>query len=219
LRIDFPLRHLFTAAVGRYLMVVSVGGVFARAVAGAATWNGAVAQSLSPASVLEASPAVQAAGSFVTVMIAGGVVLYWSERFVDRSVDAIVDRPSIAVLYGLVAYFIVLAVGLYAVSQSARLPVGGATVARVGAVALTGVLIVLTGAGFLVVGTLLLEVTGRRDPAFGLLLGAVLSALGWLALPPIGGAAVCVLVGAFGIGGAARIWFQSEYAVKESSAG
>ena len=166
------------------------------------------ARPVDPAVLLEASGALLAAASFVLVLLLGGGLLYRYGEFVDRSVDASMDRPYVAVLYGVMAFGLVVFVGGYAVSQLARVGLGGTgLVVVVGAAGLVG--LVLAALGFLVLGILITDVRGRREPRHGLVLGAALSAVGWLLLPFVGGALVWLLLAAFGVGGPTRRWFHT----------
>jgi hypothetical protein len=167
-----------------------------------------VAQSIGPSIIAETSVVVRSAIAVFVVLVFGGIVLRRREAFVRHAIDELVARPAVAVLYGLVAYVVILVVGAYVISQVGRLPGAGATVAGAAAVVLGTAVVLLTGVGFVVVGTVLVEVRGRRDLEAGLLVGATLSGLAWAVLPPVGAAVVWILVGAFGIGGAARDWFR-----------
>ncbi len=191
-------------------MSSALGRLLVEAVAAAGS---VPAAAVDPSAVVDAPAPVRAGGVFVLVLALGGVLLAGRRGFVDRSVDALVDRPRIAVFYGVAAYLIVLVVGLYPLSQVGQLPAGGAVAGRIVAVLLVLALGLLTGAGFLAVGTVLTEVWGPRRPRHGLVVGAALSALAPLALPGLLGLGAAVVVAAFGIGGAARVWFHSEYAV------
>lgn len=170
--------------------------------------GGAAAQPVDPAAIAAASGTVRAAASFALVLLFGAVLLHRYGGFVDRSVDASMDRPYVAVLYGVMAFGLVAFVGGYAVSQLARVGVGG-TVVLVGAGAAGLVALVLGALGFLVVGTLITDVRGGRRPWQGLVLGAALSAVGWLLLPLVGGVLAWLLLAAFGIGGPTRLWFHT----------
>ncbi|MDS0261167.1 hypothetical protein NDI56_17340 [Haloarcula sp. S1CR25-12] len=161
---------------------------------------------------------LQAIGSFLLVVLFGGVILRRSEARVLRSLEALRERPYSAVPYGLVAYAVALAVGLYGFSQLGRVGVAGTFLGLLVALLLGGVFVSLTAFGFLVVGTLATDVHGRREPTYGLVVGAALSAIGWLLLPPAGGLAVWVLVAAFGLGGAVRLWVHAERTVETERA-
>jgi|AntRauTorcE11898_2_1112593.scaffolds.fasta_scaffold00156_20 hypothetical protein len=161
---------------------------------------------------------LQAIGSFLLVVLFGGVILRQSEARVHRSLEAIHERPYSAVPYGLVAYAIALAVGMYGFSQLGRVGVAGTFLGRLVALLLAGVVVSLTAFGFLVVGTFATDVQGQRRPTYGLVLGAALSAIGWLVLPTAGGLAVWVLVAAFGLGGAVRPWVHAERTVETERA-
>jgi hypothetical protein len=161
---------------------------------------------------------LQALVSFLLVGLFGAIVLRRSEGFLDRSIDALHERPYSAVPYGLVAYALALAVGLYGFSQLGRVGVAGTVLGVLVALLLSGVIVSLTAFGFLVVGTLLTDIQGQRRPTYGLVIGAALSAVGWLALPMTGGLLVWVVVAAFGLGGAVRRWFHAERTVETERA-
>lgn len=190
-------------------MIAGVGRRLVALAAPAARPGPATAAAIDPSVVVDAPAPVRAAGSFAAVLLLGGVLLYRYAGFVDRSVDAAMERPRVAVLYGLMAFGLVAFTGGYAVSQLARVGVGGSTVPLVGATAAGVVALVLAALGFLVVGTLVTDVRGGRRPGYGLLIGAALSAVGWLLLPPVAGLVVWVLLAAFGIGGSTRRWFHT----------
>jgi hypothetical protein len=188
-------------------MIAGVGRRLVATAAPATRPGPATAAAIDPSVVVEAPGEVRAAGSFVAVLLFGGVLLYRYGGFVDRSVDASMERPRVAVVYGLMAFALVAFIGGYALTQLARFGAGGPVLAGVAAAGLAA--LVLAALGFLVVGTLLTDMEGRRRPRYGLVLGAGLSAVGWLLLPPVGGAVVWVLLAAFGVGGATRRWFHT----------
>lgn len=161
----------------------------------------------------------KAVGSFLLVVVLGAMMLRRSEARLHRALDALVDRPYSAVPYGLLAYVLALAVGLYGLSQLGRIGVANTLLANFLSLLLVGVLVSLTAFGFLVVGTLVTDVQGQRRPTYGLLIGGVLSAVGWLVLPTAGGLAVWVLAAAFGLGGAVRRWFHAERTVESERTG
>lgn len=179
----------------------------------------AIGQSVDVSSLGGLPGYLQAVGSFLLVVLFGGVILRQSEARVHRSLDALQERPYSAVPYGLIAYVVALAVGLYGFSQLGRVGVAGTVLGQFVALSLGGVFVALTAFGFLVVGTLVTDIQGQRRPTYGLLLGAALSAVGWLLLPTAGGFAAWVLIAAFGLGGAVRVWFHAERTVETERAG
>ena len=160
----------------------------------------------------------KALASFLLVVAFGGIILRGSAARVDRSLEALYERPYSTVPYGIMAYVVVLTVGLFGISQLSRVGVATTLLGRLTTLVLVGVLVALTAFGFLVVGTLATDVRGPRRPTYGLLLGAALSSLGWLVLPTAGGLAVWVLVAAFGLGGAVRRWFHAERTIETERA-
>jgi hypothetical protein len=190
-----PVR-LVVAGVG---VLVSVPGV-------------AAAQSLDPSAVVDAPPSVRAVVSFVLVLLFGGALLVRYEGFVQQSVDSSKERLLMSVVYGAVAYGLVGFACVYAYSQLARLGIGGAVLTTV-AVAVAGVvLLTLAGLGFVVVGTLLTELGGPRQPWTGLVVGASISAVAWFALPLAAGVVAWFAVTAVGIGGPTRKWVHASEA-------
>lgn len=166
----------------------------------------APAQSVAPTVLTAAPGAVWAAASFALVLSFGGVLLHRHGGYVDRSIDASLERPRVAVAYGLMAFGLVVFAGGYAASQLARL--GGTLSAA--ALGLAGlVALVLASLGYLVVGTLLTEVRGSRRPWHGLVLGAGISAVGWLLLPLAWALVAWIFLAAFGVGGPTREWFHT----------
>lgn len=168
----------------------------------------ATAQPLGPSVVTDAPASVRAVASFVLVLLFGGALLYRYEGFVDRSVDSSKERLLVSVVYGVIAYGLVGFAAAYLYSQVARLG-GGVTVSTV-AVAVVGLAVAtLAGLGFVVVGTLLTELQGPRQPWTGLVVGAAVSAVTWLALPLTAAVVAWLVVTAVGIGGATRKWVHA----------
>lgn len=177
----------------------------------------AAGQPVDPAAVVELPAPARALGSFLLVLLFGGGLRYRYGGFVDRSVDACVDRPGVAVVYGLMAFGLVAFAGGYASSQLAQLPAGSAALGTAALAVASLVALVLAGLGFAVVGTLVTDVGGRRRPWHGLVLGAAISAVGWLLLPFLGGVLAWVLVASFGVGGPTREWFHSDRPVESDA--
>ena len=177
----------------------------------------AAAQSLEPVALTEAPGVAWATASFALVLLFGGVLLYRDDGFVERSVDASLERPGVAVVYGLMAFGFLLFAGGYASSQLARLGSSGDALSMA-ALGVAGVAaLVLAALGYLVLGTLITDLRGARRPWHGLLLGAGISAVGWLVLPLLGGLATFVLLAAFGVGGPTRRWFHTPRRIEQVS--
>lgn len=191
----------------KLVTLTSVSGV---AVALAVGPGVAAAQPVDPTAMADAPAFVRGAGSFLLVSLFGGVVLARREPLVDRAVDDVMGRPSVSVLYGLVAFVLVLFAGFYASDLLGRVGVAATPLGYVAIAILVGGVSTLAGLGYVVVGTLLTDLHGGRRPWYGLLLGAALSAVGWVALPVPAAFAVWVLVAAFGVGGRTRTWIHSE---------
>ncbi|WP_336338602.1 hypothetical protein [Haloarcula brevis] len=175
---------------------------------------------LRPGAVADLSGPLRGAVSFVLVFVTGAVVLRQRRRGIGAALDAIAERPAVAVLYGVAGYVIVGIVGLYGATTLARLSIAGGVLVRLVVVVGSLFVLALTSFGFLVAGTLLTELSGGRRPSYGLVVGAALSAVPWALLSPAGSVAVSLAVAAFGIGGSVRVWIHSERTVEtEADAG
>lgn len=175
--------------------------------------GGAAAQSVDPTVVADAPAVVRAAVAALVVGLVGVGFLTWRRETVDTAVGDTIDRPKVAVAYGLVAFAIVAFVALFAnnVLVQARLLTTPLALLVV-AIPAIGVSVV-GGLGFLVVGTLLTGLNGPHRPWQGVLLAAILSALCWVAVPLVVSLVVWLLVAAFGVGGTTRTWVHSERTV------
>ena len=168
------------------------------------------AQAVDAVALLEA-PLVRAAVSFGGVLAVGAFLATRHEGFVDRSVDAVLARPWVSVLYGFVAYGLVVTLGAYAVSQLAALG-GGPGVATGALAVVAGVVLLLSGLGFLVTGSLVTALWGPRRPWPGLVIAASAGTVALLALPLGVGMAAWTLLAAFGLGGPTRRWIHASRA-------
>ncbi|WP_096389821.1 hypothetical protein [Halopenitus persicus] len=155
------------------------------------------------------SPVVRAVGSFLLVAAFGGGILVRRRDLLDRAIADTMARPAVAALYGLVAYGLVAFAGLYANDLLTRIGLAGPPVGYLAPVVLGVGLSLLGGLGFLVVGTIVTDLIGGRRARSGLVVGAALSAVGWLFLPAVGAALVWVAVASVGVGGLTRTWIHS----------
>lgn len=175
------------------------------------------AQALDPTLLTELSAVVRALASFGLVLAFGAAVLVRYPKMVDTAVSVSMDRPGISLLYGCIAYALVVVVGTIGVLQAQQLGVlNGAILLVAAAVIATGVLL-LAGLGHAVVGAWLTGLYGAQNPWNGLVFSAGLSALGWALLPPVAGALVWIAIGALGIGGPVREWIHDERTVESHS--
>lgn len=196
------------------------GGTSGRPVAGflvvaslAAVPTVARAQSFDPSTLADTSAPARALASVVLVGLLGSVLVYRYRGFVDRAVDDTMARPAIAIFYGVFAYALVLFLTMYTLDLVSRVGAAGTPLGLVAVVVLVGGLGALSSIGYVVIGTLLVDLYGGRGPWHGLLLGAILSGVGWLLLPLLGGLAVWLLVAAVGVGGPMRTWVHGERTV------
>lgn len=175
--------------------------------------GGAAAQSVGSSIVTDAPTVARAAGAFLVVAIVGFGFLTWGRGTLDTAVEDTIDRPKVAVGYGLVAFVIVAFLGLF----TNNLLVQSGLITTPLTLAMVGVLgvgaSVVGGLGFVVVGTLLTGLNGPHRPRLGVLLGAILSAMCWVAVPLALSFVAWVLVASFGVGGRTRTWVHSERTV------
>ena len=151
---------------------------------------------------------LRAVGAFVLVLLFGGIVLSVSDGFVHRGADAVLERPLISVVYGVLAQVSLVLFGAYASGQLVRLSPVTPTVGTVGLWAVVGATLALSAFGLAVVGTAITDITGARQVWPGLAIGAAIGAAAWL-VPPFGLALlVWLLVVSIGVGGPARVWLH-----------
>lgn len=174
----------------------------------------AAAQPLGPSTIVDATGTTRALVSFVLVCFVGAAILSWKGEFVDRAVDDTLERPLVGVVYGLLAYVLVLFAALYVASVITRFALVGTSLGYLVLGILVGGVALLAGFGSLVAGTLVVDILVARRPWQGLVLGAVLGAVGWLVLPDMAALAVWVLLPAVGLGGPMRKWVHADRAVQ-----
>ena len=172
------------------------------------------AQPLGPSTLVDAGPLTRAIASFVLVVLFGAAVLFRRAEFVDGAVDDTLERPLVGVVYGLLAYVLVLFAALYVADVITRLGFAGTPFGYVALAILVGGVGLLAGVGSLVLGTVLTDLVAVRQPLQGLVLGAGLAAVGWLALPDLAAAAIWVLIPAIGLGGPMRKWVHRDRALE-----
>jgi hypothetical protein len=151
-----------------------------------------------------------AVASFALVLTSGVGLLAWRPAAVDRAVDRTADESPLAAGYGVVAFVLVALVGGYVLSQAARAGLDGTTVRWLGVLVLGTALTALGSFGYLVVGAYLTEANGPRRPWVGAVVGAVVSAVPWLALPTLPALVVWTLVAAAGLGGPTRHYIHDD---------
>ena len=166
-----------------------------------------------PSVLLGVPGPIRAAVSFLLVSLFGAVLLARRGVTVERAVDRTVDGSPIGFVYGVIAFGLVAFVGGYVVSQAVRVGLGGVVLPIV-TVLLGGATLTLAGLGYTVVGTWLTGIEGSRRPWPGAVVGAVLSALPWLVLPPLPAAVVWIAVAAVGLGNTTRRWVHGERTVE-----
>ncbi len=190
-------------------------GYILSAVAGFAIAPGVVtAQQLDPSAIMSVSGPIRGLASFVLVALVGSLFLLKSEDLVDRSTDATMARPWVAVLYGLMAFVFVLFATFYADYLLGQLGLSGTRFGMITLVILGGGILGLVGFGYTIVGAVLTDLEGRRRPWLGVGVGAGISAVGWVSLSGLPAIAVWVLVAAVGIGGPMRRWVHSSRGVE-----
>jgi len=179
------------------------------ALAGVAVGTAWAPAQVDPTVVVDVSAPVRAIGSFLAVLLVGGSLHVRFEGPLDRAVRDVMDRPRVAVFYGLFAYGLVFFVALYANDILIRVgaidtPLGYAVVAFL----FLGVLAV-SGVGFLVVGRIVTEYRAGRRSWLDPVLGALISTVPWLVLPFVPGLLAWIALAAFGVGGRTRTWVHA----------
>ncbi|WP_157969209.1 hypothetical protein [Haloplanus rubicundus] len=169
--------------------------------------------SIEPTAVVASDPG-RAAASFLLVLTVAAAVRYWRAGLLNWAVDATLERPLTAPLYGVAASALGWLVIAYAFGQALRL---GGAVGQAGVVLGVGVALCVGGFGFVVVGAALTTVVGDRRPWAGPLVGAGLGAVVLVALPRPVGLVVWVFVAATGLGGVARRWIHASASVERQA--
>lgn len=180
----------------------------------ALAFNSPVLQSTDPLAVLDVPPLVRAVASFLVVLLVGGAIIYQYGGRLDAAVDATTEEPLSSVLYGVVAIGVAVFLIGYAFSQLSTL---GATalVFTLSVVILGGILSVLGGFGFVVVGLSVTRLLDTGDPWIGLVTAGTVGALAWFLLPALVALVVWFGIAAVGIGGPARVWMHADRAERE----
>ena len=159
--------------------------------------------------LLDAPPTVRAGVALVSTLLFGGGTLYWFGGRLNEAVDASAESPALSLLYGVMAYVLVVFLVGYAFSQLSRIGVASPLLSSV-LVAVLGLFVLsLVGYGFAVDGAWVAETTGMSDPWVGLVLVAAFTAMVWLVAPFLVGLLVWGAVAAVGLGGPARRWVHA----------
>jgi hypothetical protein len=167
----------------------------------------ASAQTIDASLIASQSIPVRAAGAFVLALLFGSGMWYLFEDFVEHSFAQAVEQPLNSVLYGFFAQGGVIFLGAYARSQLAQF--GSIELISIANLILGISLLVLAGIGLTVVGMRLTALVGERQPWRGVLIGAVLGALPWLAPSLLVATVVWIALVAVGVGGSTRTWLHS----------
>ena len=176
--------------------------------------GGQVAALVDPSLVTDAPAAVRAVAAFVLVLLFSAGMLVRFRPFVDRSIDASMERPAVSLVYGLALHGLVLFATGYVLTQLVQVEVALSDVSAVGVVILALVWLLLAGLGFTVVGATLTEVTGRRQHWQGAVVGAALGAAAAFVEPLLLGTALWILVVSVGIGGPMKRWLHASQAAE-----
>jgi hypothetical protein len=166
-----------------------------------------------PTTVVASDPG-RAVASFLLVLSVAAAVRYGRAGLLDRAVDATLERPLTAPLYGVAASALGWLLVAYVFGQALR--VGGA-VGRVAVVLGVGVALAAAGFGFAVVGAAVTTVLGDRRPWIGTLVGAGISVVVLLGLPGRVGLVGWVALAATGLGGTARRWLHASQSVERKA--
>lgn len=159
--------------------------------------------------VLDAPGPVRGLAAFASVAVLGGMLLWRSEPFVERSIDASMDRPLSSLVYGVAAHAVIAFGGVYLINQLTSLEAFGMNAGAVGVLA--GLLVVLLAAalGFTVVGSTAVEFAWGKSYWYGLVVGALVAGVAGF-LGSISGATLWFVIVSMGIGGPARNWLHAD---------
>jgi hypothetical protein len=169
---------------------------------------------IDPAAIVDSSRPVRAAVSFLVVILIGGALQARLGGLLDRAVDDVVDRPRVAVIYGVVAYGTLAFVGFYLNNVLVQAGLLDSPLAFVALILVVVGVLVLSSFGFLVIGTVATSLRTDGLPWQALVLGGGVSAVPWLVLPFTVSAIVWLAVAAFGVGGRTRTWVHASRAVE-----
>lgn len=165
-------------------------------------------QALGPSTLTDAPWPFRGLAAFLVVVGLGGVLVWRYEPFVDRSIDASMERPLSSLGHGAAAHAVIVFVGVYLANKFGRYAPLDGTGPLIG---LSVGLLLLVGSaavGFTVVGSTIVELRGDRQRWLGLALGgAIAGAAGAVATTT--GAFVWFVVVSMGIGGAVRRWINA----------
>ena len=175
----------------------------------AATTTATPLQTASVSAVLDAPGPVRGLAAFLLVSVLGAILLWRYEPFVERSIDASMDRPLSSLVYGVAAHAVIAFGGVYLVNQLTNLEAFGWNAGVLGVVA--GMLVVLLAAslGFVVVGSTAVEFAWGRSHWYGLAVGALVAGVAGF-LGSLAGATLWFVVVSMGIGGPARNWLHAD---------
>lgn len=165
-------------------------------------------QSIDPGAAFDAMGAARAPIAFAIVLVFGGVLVWRREPFVDRAIEATMDRPLAAVGYGLAAHAVIVFVGVYLATRLSQIVVSGRGASGIGLLVGGLLLAVAATVGFTVVGGTLVDLWGTRYHWSGVLVGALIAGIVAVGNPAFGGV-VWVAVVSVGIGGPVRTWLHA----------
>lgn len=163
--------------------------------------------SLGSATILDASPLVRALTAFVAVGGLGWVLRWRAHPFLDRAVEASMERPILSLGYGAGTHAAVVLGVTYLATQLVQLPGLGPGAAIIGVTLAAGLALGAAAVGFAVIGTTISTLAG--GDRFGLVLGAAIAGVA-AALDPVPGGLLWFVVVSMGIGGPARRWVNAD---------
>jgi hypothetical protein len=159
--------------------------------------------------LLEAPPTVRAGVALVSTLLFGGGTLYWFGGRLGEAVDASAESLPLSLLYGVMAYVLVVFLVGYAFSQLSRIGAASPLLTSLLVAVLAVFVLSLVGYGFAVDGTWVADAAGLSDPWVGLVLVAGFTTMVWLVAPFFVGLLVWGAVAAVGLGGPARRWVHA----------
>ncbi|HKJ58931.1 MAG TPA: hypothetical protein VKA37_06865 [Halobacteriales archaeon] len=189
--------------------MLGVSGGAAGGAEAAATATSVPLQTASVSAILDASGPVRGLAAFVLVSVLGALLLWRYEPFVERSIDASMERPLSSLAYGVAAHAVIAFGGVYLVNQLTNLEAYGWNAGSIGV--LVGLLVVLLAAslGFVVVGSTVVEFAWGQSHWYGLVVGALVAGVAGF-LGSFAGGTLWFVVVSMGIGGPARNWLHAD---------
>lgn len=161
-----------------------------------------------PIGFLDTSAVIRAVAAFLLVTLVGGVLVHRHEPFVERSIDATLNRPVASIGYGVAAHLVIGFAGFYLTARLGGVTISGLNPGSIGILVFV-LLLLLSGAiGFTVIGGTLVDVWSGGRRWSGPLTGGAIAA-GVAVINPVFGIYAWLVLVSVGIGGPVRRWLNA----------